>query len=299
MLVWFLCALLLFPGNKCVSDAQIKEYNSINVAASIVEHRPLANLPYVILNFLELLPSVVSIYFFCSKESAILVQSTLQSKLGKQELERVLYIEGYFGGLAEIQRMTKLTYNRLLLDNTFWSVFERDAKESVLIFEHDSFLCSNPSKKFEEYLKYGYIGAPWVHRKCKTCKITRIRHAQNKHALPTPVGNSGLSIMNTKIMLNMTSFEIKKRTERLMASTVLRGGCDVYISTVLQDKLFSQHFSVGLAPVHVAKLFSVESLYDGYYVPFGGHSPCNFAKKLKWRCPQALDACLLLKRNIK
>jgi len=271
--------------------------DSMNVAASIVEHRPLANLPHVILNFLELLPKVVSIYFFCSLESAIFVQSTLKSKLGHEDLRRVLYIEGFFGDLVAVSRMSKLTYNRLLLDHAFWSVFEQDAKDSVLIFEHDTFLCIHPSKKFEEYLKYGYIGAPWVHRRCKTCKITRLRHAQNRVMLPIPVGNSGLSIMNTKVMLNMTSSEIKKKTERLLALTVLRGGCDVYISAMLQDTMFSHLFSSGLAPVHVAKLFSVESLYDGYYVPFGGHAPCKFAEKLKRRCPQARDACLLMNKN--
>ena len=121
--------------------------DSMNVAASIVEHRPLANLPHVILNFLELLPKVVSIYFFCSLESAIFVQSTLKSKLGHEDLRRVLYIEGFFGDLVAVSRMSKLTYNRLLLDHAFWSVFEQDAKDSVLIFEHDTFLCNHPRQK--------------------------------------------------------------------------------------------------------------------------------------------------------
>jgi len=284
---------------ECFCNLQSLDSSPLtSVAAAIIEHRPLYNLPHVLLNFLEVLPDAIMVYFFCSSESATLVQSTLRDKMAISKPGRIIYIEGYFGELRSVSKMTKIVYNRLLLDHAFWEIFERAKKDSVIIFESDTFLCKNPSTRLEVFMKYGYIGAPWVRRECKTCKIRRLRHARNKLTLPVPVGNSGLSMMKTKIMLNMTSSVLKEKTKRLQMTTILRGGCDVYISTVLQDKMFSYLFNARVAPVHVASLFSVESLYDGYYVPFGGHAPCTFADALKGRCPQAQKACLLLKNKV-
>jgi len=71
---------------------------------------------------------------------------------------------------------------------------------------------------------------------------------------------------------------------------------DVYISTVLQSEDIKYLFHMSVAPVNIAKLFSVKSFAEAIYTLFGGHSPCNFAHGLRHRCPEALQACVLLKK---
>lgn len=270
--------------------------NYSNVVAAIVEHRPLKNLPTVFENFLTVLPGDVQIYFFCSPDSS----NKIHFKLGEApfEKERIIFIENYFGRLESVSVMSKKIYNRLILDHGLWNLFHNAQKAVVLLFEHDSFLCENPSNSLQSFIQFGYIGAPWLSRSCKTCKTKRIKHAKSRKFLPIPVGNSGLSIMSTELMLKVTSTFVRKRTQRLAAATLLRGGCDVYLSAVLQDKRFTSYFmNFSVAPVHMAKLFSAESLLDFSYTPFGGHGPCTFANELKNNCPQAMKACHMLSLN--
>ena len=295
-----LSAGILFVATLFSSELQVSGIfsapNYTEIAATIVEHRPLQNLPHVFENFLTQLPEEVLVYFFCSPESSYLINSELKStKLNK---ERVVFVENYFGGLGPVTKMSKSVYNRLLLDHTFWSYFQQKQKSAVLVFESDAFLCENPSRTLRDFLHFGYIGAPWVTRSCKTCKMKRLNHARNKDSLPIPVGNSGLSIMNTEIMLKVTSLYVKKRTRRLAVTTLLKGGCDVYISTILQDSKFKFLFrNIGVASVEISRLFSVESLHDDFYIPFGGHGPCAFANELRSTCPQASKACTQLRQN--
>lgn len=213
--------LVLFEKFSCeiLGDLEVKNsqgFNFTNVAAAIVEHRPLRNLPAVFENFLNVLPEEVQITFFCSSESSSLVKSKLRTKTNIK-MERVIFIENYFGGLASVS-MSKRTYNRLILDHTLWSLFFTMQKKVILLFEYDTFLCTNPTKSLNNFIRFGYIGAPWLTRSCKTCKSKRILHAKNKDFLPIPVGNSGLSIMNTGLMLKVTSSFIKKKNSSSSSS---------------------------------------------------------------------------------
>ena len=237
-LIIFIVLILAHSRNCCgkfvnPTSKSIPKYDK--VAAAIVEHRAIPNLPYVMSNFLENLSKEIIIYFFCSIKSAAIVKSNLLEGASAHSLKRVRFIQDFFGELNATV-MSKVVYNRLLLDHTFWLLFSRDKKDSVVLFESDSFLCSNPTFELEKFLNYGYIGAPWMRRPCKSCKLTRLRHARNRIALPVPVGNSGLSVMNTKVMLTLTSKNVSRKTKNLQDITILRGGCDVYISTVLQSE---------------------------------------------------------------
>lgn len=80
--------------------------------------------------------------------------------------------------------ITREDYSIMLLKSTFWKQFHG---EYLIIYQEDSLIFKKFNNKF---LKYDYIGAPWVNRK---------------------VGNGGLSFRNKNIMIKIceTFFDSK------------------------------------------------------------------------------------------
>jgi len=124
--------------------------------------------------------------------------------------------------------------NLLLTPATFWHQVQG---EKILYFQIDSVICSNSSYKLTDFLEYDFIGAPWPDGGC--C-------------------NGGFSLRSRKKMLQL--FESGRARYRLHETNE-----DVWLHRNLP------RFNGRIAPNHVAKTFSVESVY--YPRPFAVHKP--------------------------
>lgn len=111
----------------------------MELAAVIVETRPLVNLKDVIENHLKFLPEYTKLYVFGSKDVDLLLS---QSDF-KYEFHDI-------GG-----KLSEWGYNLLLTSKQFW---ESINEENILIFQHDSEIL-RPG--IEEFYDFSYVGAPW------------------------------------------------------------------------------------------------------------------------------------------
>jgi hypothetical protein len=109
--------------------------------------------------------------------------------------------------------------------------------EKILYFQTDSVLCSNSPYNLSDFLTYDFIGAPWATGGC--C-------------------NGGLSIRSRSMMLKM--YESDSAKYRLHSTNE-----DVWLMRHLA------RFGGQLAPINVARRFSVESIYESR--PFAVHKP--------------------------
>ncbi|CAF3069750.1 unnamed protein product [Rotaria sp. Silwood2] len=145
--------------------------------------------------------------------------------------------------------------NELLTDPKFWL---RVRGEKVLLFQIDSVMCSNSPHKITDYLQYDYIGAPW----------DPSWYGPSKDL----VGNGGFSLRSRSKMLAVLALvPYDKSTQE-----------DVWYSLNLR------FVNGSIAPVNVAKTFSVETLY--YERPLAVHRlpvNCSILTKLFKTCPES------------
>jgi hypothetical protein len=124
--------------------------------------------------------------------------------------------------------------NLLLTSALFWQQVQG---EKLLYFQSDSVICSNSSYTLRDFLEYDFIGAPWPDGGC--C-------------------NGGFSLRSRRKMLQL--YESDGARYRLHETNE-----DVWLYRNLP------RFNARIAPNHVAKKFSVESIY--YPRPFAVHKP--------------------------
>lgn len=112
---------------------------SNNLAAVIVETRPLVNLKKIIEDHLKFLPDYKKLYVFGSESVDLL--------LSQSEFE---YNYACIGN-----KLNEQEYNNLLTSGKFWHSIQ---EENVLIFQYDSEIL-RPG--IEEFYDFEYLGAPW------------------------------------------------------------------------------------------------------------------------------------------
>lgn len=133
-------------------------------------------------------------------------------------------------------------YNLLLTDHgsEFWNNFIH--YDRVLIFQSDSGLLKSG---IEDFLEYDYIGAPYPY-------------------FPF-VGNGGLSLRNPKTMLHIcTNYPWNRDC-----------GEDLYFTKIMANNNIGK-----LAPIEIAKKFSVESEFE--LNTLGYHKPWYYLGEDKW-----------------
>lgn len=150
-------------------------------------------------------------------------------------------------------RSSRNYINPILTSVAFW----RQVKgKRVLFFQSDSVLCSNASSNLTDFLEYDFIGAPWRVGGC--C-------------------NGGLSIRNRNKIIEL--LERKRFTWKRYQ--------------INEDGWFTKHLpsiNGSVAPISVAKRFSVETIYYPY--PFAIHKPLTNVlgkenlRKLCKQCPE-------------
>ncbi len=111
----------------------------MNLAAVIVETRPLVNLKQVIEDHLKFLPKYTKLYVFGSTHVDLL--------LSQAEFKYEFHNVGV--------KLSEWGYNLLLTSKQFWESIQ---EENVLIFQHDSEILRDG---IEYFYRYDYAGAPW------------------------------------------------------------------------------------------------------------------------------------------
>lgn len=157
------------------------------------------------------------------------------------------------------------TYNRLMLSAAFYDEFLD--YNYILVYQLDAFVFENRLMSFCE-MKYDYIGAPWPVGFCY--------HTKEKSKV-LYVGNGGLSLRNTGAIKKWITNNID------------------YIHKCLdeygwnEDVVISFSDDMNIAPVDVAKTFSIENGYATTYeiitknMPFGSHGLLRYDFKLAQR----------------
>ncbi|CAF3426336.1 unnamed protein product, partial [Rotaria sp. Silwood2] len=147
--------------------------------------------------------------------------------------------------------------NQLLTDPKFW---QRVRGEKVLLFQIDSVMCSNSPHKITDFLQYDYVGAPWDPHAFIYSKVDL-------------VGNGGFSL---------------RTRSKILALLALHP----YDNKLPEDVWYSQNLrrvNALIAPVNVAKTFSVEAIY--YERPLGVHRfplRCSMRQNICDTCPEAM-----------
>ncbi|CAF0884594.1 unnamed protein product [Didymodactylos carnosus] len=219
-------------------------------SAVTFDFRNIDMLIYTILNIRHHLPNEWPIQIFHGKENyQFLLNSTLSTYIKLQQI--ILHELTPFTGHQGWGWYT----NHMLTNLSFW---EKILGEKVLFFQMDTLFCANTPHRITDYLVYDFIGAPW----------------HSKFHLPPGiiVGNGGFSLRN------------KNKTIKLLKMKP-------YDGAVPEDVWYSMYFhlvNATIAPLEVAKTFSVESIF--YERPVAMHKPVlddHEIKRLCVTCPES------------
>ena len=198
-----------------------KEYmtNSYKYTAVIVEPRQHAALEYVLNNYNEHL----------SNEWQFILYHGNKNKEYSEKICNKIFKPGRMTFMnLNVDNLTIDDYNKLLYSKSFW---ESIPTEIILIFQTDSIICSKHKDLINKFLKYDYVGAPWVNG---------------------GVGNGGLSLRNKSKMIEILN---QCSIPNMNEDGYFSGGCDgivinkpsyeeaktFSIETVTNDKTFGIH----------------------------------------------------------
>jgi hypothetical protein len=222
--------------------------------AVLVEFRSIDRLVTIVMNILHNIPSSWHIQIFHGKTNLQFIKnsSTLRPLIASR---RILLTEWETEFTKDFVKNT----NKLFTDISFWQQIQGD---KILFFQLDSIMCSNSPHKITDYLHYDYIGAPWDLKKC--CGVK-----------DAPVGNGGFSLrsrIKTIQLLKMIKWEEKYDIPE-----------DLWFPINLR-----RYLNASIAPVDVAKTFSVESIF--YSHPMAVHKlllSYSERRRLYETCPEA------------
>jgi len=151
--------------------------------AVTVVHKPCSTLGYTLTNFASNL----------GPEWPILVlhNDDVSPHLERNKIVRLQKRHGILhtaslerNGFPALNLVDSTSYSKLLSSTRFWSALKA---RHVLIFQTDSVLCSMSPWSIEDFLRYDYVGAPWIDR-----------------WYGMDIGNGGLSLRKTKTMIRIT-----------------------------------------------------------------------------------------------
>jgi hypothetical protein len=127
----------------------------------------------------------------------------------------------------------------------------------ALVIQHDGFVL-NPTSWEDEFLRYDYLGAPWLVSEwaVNTCGFPRSLIGRQV------VGNGGFSLRSRKYL------QVGARLAQENALTKLHPEDDVLC---VFDREKVEAAGVSFAPVSVAGRFSIEGRYRPYTAQFGFH----------------------------
>ena len=127
--------------------------------------------------------------------------------------------------------------------------------EFVLIIQYDGFII-NPNSWTDEFLKYDYIGAPWLVGSWLTNNFPE--HMNGRLI----VGNGGFSLRSKKFL---------ETSNKLYESSKIPKNHPEDVAVCVWHRDEFEKENIKFAPVEIAKLFSIEGEEELYKKNFGFH----------------------------
>ena len=227
--------------------------------AVTILHKPCSSLGYTLTNFASNLGPEWPLLALHNEEVS---QHLRRNKIVRlQKRHGILHTASLeSNGFPALNLVDSTSYSKLLSSKRFWSALKA---QHVLIFQTDSVLCSMSPWSIKDFLRYDYIGAPWIDR-----------------WYGMDIGNGGLSLRKTKTMIRITrSFEFNETENE-----------DIYFARGIYD-LARRDPSIIIPPVHVAAKFAYEAGRLPQVASFGVHkTPFQEVDKnaIAKTCPEAM-----------
>ena len=222
-------------------------------------HKPCSTLVYTLTNFAANLGPEWPILILHNEDVSPHLEKNKIVRLQKKHgLLHTASLER--NGFLALSSADSSSYSKLLSSTRFWSALKA---QHVLIFQTDSVLCSMSPWSIENFLRYDYIGAPWIDR-----------------WYGMDVGNGGLSLRKTKTMVRITKTFKFNETENE----------DIYFARGIYD-LARRDPSIIIPPVHVAAKFAYEAGRLPRVTSFGVHKTPLIEvdkKAIAKTCPEAM-----------
>ena len=147
---------------------------------------------------------------------------------------------------ADVQ-FDRRVYQHFILQPPLWHALQ--PATHIILFESDSGFCEAPTFDLRHFLMWDYCGAPWYTKWCNDSKDA---------SKTTCVGNSGLSLWRRAAMASLGVESPFNTTNNL--------------DLLLNAKVSHMFPRFKVCPAPIGRLFSVETHWDGKYVPFGYHN---------------------------
>ena len=215
--------------------------NSYKYTAVIVEPREHAALEYVLNNYNEHL----------SDEWQFILYHGNKNKKYSENICNQIFKPGRMKLMnLNVDNLTIDDYNKLFYTKSFW---ESIPTEIILIFQTDSIICSKHKDLINKFLKYYYVGAPWINE---------------------DIGNGGLSLRKKSKMIEiLNQCTISNMNEDVYFSN----GCD---GIVINKPSFEESKTFSIETVMSNKSFGLHKAY-AYHNPDDINNWCPEINKLK------------------
>ena len=168
--------------NKLLNATTIKYENSAIATAIIIEPRKHKALAFVLKNVLENLDNEWQIILYHGRQNETYVKRIIESTL-LEHSSRITLIK------LDVDNLDGPEYNALMMNYNFIASIPT---ETFLVFQTDSMINPRYKDLLYTYLKYDYVGAPWIHG---------------------GVGNGGFSLRKRSKMLKCISIPVVHRYE--------------------------------------------------------------------------------------
>lgn len=211
-------------------------------------------------NFMSIISLYVSLSNLCNKSWTCNVYTSKKS---------YDFYKKFIGNIVNIFILDEFNkkfniniYNNILMDKNFWKKLEHYNR--CLIIQDDGVLIK---KGIESFLKYDYIGAPWLDVN---------ENANIKKFNEKLIGNGGFSLRNPKIMIEIIKTFSLQRNE-LFLNNLIKIPEDVYFSKYINKINFTT-----LPSIKIASDFSSEQILNknsiGFHKIWNYHSNSEIKK---------------------
>lgn len=257
-----------------IQNPHINLAGKFEKSALIVEPRVHHALPIVVRNILRNLGPSWPVQIYHGIQNEKWVKETFREEIQEKRV---------FLTKIMVNNLTLRDYNLLSLSPSFW---QSTFGEKVLLFETDSALCDGSSYTADQFLRFDYIGAPWIDKNEVTfgCSIyedkdrglhyvvsktdAEEQNLFNKSGLPkifesnfNQIGNSGLSLRSREKTIQILRTYIPRSGFHRDRSNDIFFACTLgYPGSGLNKPTVSDAIS-----------FSVEGILQGENIPFGFH----------------------------
>ena len=241
------------------TSADLQRLPASRFRAVIVLHKPCSTLGYTLTNFASNLGPAWPILIMHNVEvSSHLKHNKIVRLQKKHGTLHTATLEN--NGFPALSSANSSSYSKLLASTRFWSALKA---QHILIFQTDSVLRSMSPWTAEDFVRYDYIGAPWIDR-----------------WYGMDIGNGGLSLRKTETMIRITkSFKFNETENE-----------DIYFARGIYN-LAERDPDINIPPVHVAAKFAYEAGRLPRVTSFGVHkTPFRKVDKeeIAKTCPEAM-----------